>query len=152
MTGNPGAMMGPPWMRGRGPGVGGPGMRGPGMMGSSMQRHRLAMMRGIPAAYQGSRNPLPANARVISEGRSLYRTHCAACHGEGGAGDGPAASGMWPPPADLRWVLRRPMTTDGYLMWAIGDGGTALGTGMPAFKDTLDEADRWRIIHFLRTL
>ena len=58
-----------------------------------MQRHRLAMMRGIPAAYQGSRNPLPANARVISEGESLYRTHCAACHGEGGAGDGPAASG-----------------------------------------------------------
>ncbi len=142
--------MGGPGMGG--PGMGGPGMGGPRMMGRSMQRHRLAMMRGIPGAYRGLRNPLPADAATISEGESLYRTHCAACHGEGGAGDGPAAAGLSPTPADLRWVVRRPMASDDYLMWAIGDGGAALGTGMPAFKDALDEADRWRIIHFLRAL
>lgn len=152
MTGNPGAMMGPPWMRGRGPGMGGPGMGGRGMMGGAMQRHRLAMMRGIPAAYRGLRNPLPADAATIAEGQRLYLNHCSACHGESGAGDGPAAAGLSPPPADLRWVMRRPMASDDYLMWAIGDGGTALGTGMPAFKDALSETDRWRIIHFLRTL
>ena len=36
----------------------------------------------------------------------------------------------------------------------IGDTETGGGTGsaMPAFKDTLSETDRWRIIRFLRTL
>jgi mono/diheme cytochrome c family protein len=122
------------------------------MMGGAMQRHRGAMMGGIPAAYGRLRNPLPRDPEIIAAGRALYRTHCAACHGEQGLGDGPAAAALSPPPANLRWVLSRPMAGDGYLMWAISEGGTALGTPMPAFKDALSEADRWKIIRFLRTL
>jgi len=30
-----------------------------------------------------------------------YTTHCAVCHGTAGRGDGPAAKGLTPPPADL---------------------------------------------------
>jgi mono/diheme cytochrome c family protein len=44
------------------------------------------------------------------------------------------------------------MSGDGYLMWAISNGRGAMGSAMPAFKDTLSETDRWRIIRFLRTL
>jgi mono/diheme cytochrome c family protein len=33
--------------------------------------------------------------------RSLYVRYCAECHGSGGHGDGPAASGLQPPPTDL---------------------------------------------------
>lgn len=44
------------------------------------------------------------------------------------------------------------MAGDGYLIWAIGEGGAQIGSAMPAFKDSLSEADRWRIIRFLRTL
>jgi mono/diheme cytochrome c family protein len=106
-----------------------------------MLRHREAMMNGIPSDYAGLRNPLPASADVI-----------AACHGSNGAGDGPAATGMSPPPANLRWTVQRPIGTDGYLMWAISDGGAQLGTGMPAFAGALSERDRWRIIRYLRTL
>jgi len=110
------------------------------------------MMEGIPASYQELRNPLPADPRVITEGRRLFLANCSACHGDQGGGDGPAAAGMLPPPANLRWTVRRPMAGDGYLMWAIGEGGAQIGSAMPAFKDSLSEADRWRIIRFLRTL
>jgi len=59
---------------------------------------------------------------------------------------------MMPPPTNLRWVMRRPTASDGYLMWSISGGGAALSSSMPPHKDTLDESDRWRIIHYLRAL
>ena len=33
--------------------------------------------------------------------QSLFIRYCAECHGPGGRGDGPAAAGLQPPPADL---------------------------------------------------
>lgn len=154
--GGPWGMRGGPGMRGHGSGMRGygPGMRGYGgrMMGGPGLRHRWAMMQGIPASYQELSNPLPADQRVITEGKTLFLANCSACHGEQGEGDGPAAAGMSPPPANLRWVVRRPMAGDGYLMWAIGEGGVQIGSAMPAFKDALSESDRWKIIRFLRTL
>ena len=48
--------------------------------------------------------------------------------------------------------MQRPIAGDGYLMWAISEGGGQLGTAMPAFRDALSETDRWKIIRFLRTL
>jgi mono/diheme cytochrome c family protein len=131
----------------------GPRMRGHGMMmGSSMQRHRQAMMGGLPAAYRGLRNPLSSNRQVISEGEALYRANCAACHGDSGEGNGPAAAGMSPRPPNLRWLTNRPMASDSYLMWAIGEGGAAMGTAMPAFKGALSETERWKIIRYLEAL
>ncbi|HET6144347.1 MAG TPA: cytochrome c [Candidatus Acidoferrales bacterium] len=35
------------------------------------------------------------------KGPDLFRAHCAACHGAGGKGDGPAASALKTKPADL---------------------------------------------------
>jgi mono/diheme cytochrome c family protein len=121
------------------------------MMGQSMARHRLAMMEGIPAAYRGLRNPLPATPEVRAQGERLYSANCAACHGQRGAGDGPAGAGLSPPPADLRWLMRMPMASDGYLMWTMGEGGAQLGSAMPAFEATLDEGERWKVAHYLRT-
>lgn len=121
-------------------------------MGGPMSMHGWAMTQGVTGEYAGQRNSLSDDPRVVAEGKTLYLANCAACHGESGAGDGPAAAGISPPPADLRSVVQRPMSGDGYLMWAISDGGAAMGSAMPAFKDTLSETDRWRIIRFLRTL
>lgn len=125
---------------------------GCGMMGHSMQRNRQAMMGGLPPAYRGLQNPYPADAEVLSSGKDLYQANCAACHGEHGLGDGPAAATLSPRPANLRWMARMPMASDGYLMWTISEGGAAFGSAMPAFKDSLNEEARWRIIRYLRTL
>src|SRR6185295_8095977 len=35
-----------------------------------------------------------------------FTTHCAVCHGATGRGDGPAAKGLTPPPADLTDAAR----------------------------------------------
>ena len=43
----------------------------------------------------------------IQSGHSSYFEFCAACHGPGGKGDGPAAPGLEKPPADLTKLARR---------------------------------------------
>jgi mono/diheme cytochrome c family protein len=131
--------------------MGGSGMYGGRgmMMGGPMSMHGWAMAQGVPGEYAGQRNPLPDDPRVVAKGKTLYLANCAACHGASGAGDGPAANGMSPPPVDLRRVVQRPTAGDGYLMWAISDGGAAMGSAMPAFKDTLSETDRWQIIRYI---
>ena len=78
-----------------------------------------------------------------------FTTHCAVCHGATGRGDGPAAKGLTPPPADL---------TDGarmgehslfglYNTITVGVKGTAM-VGFPA----LGEARRWALAFYVSTL
>lgn len=42
------------------------------------------------------------SAETLNQGRDLYRVHCVSCHGENGAGDGPAARSLKYPPQDFR--------------------------------------------------
>lgn len=42
-----------------------------------------------------------------AEGRALYMTHCASCHGTSARGDGPAAGSMRVAPADLTQFAKR---------------------------------------------
>ena len=128
------------------------GHHGRMMMGGYMQRHRLAMRNGLPPAYRGLTNPLRSSPEVLSEGRVIYQTHCVSCHGESGEGDGQAAMGLSPSPANLRFMINTPMISDGYLMWTLSEGGTFLNTAMPAYGQVLSESERWKVIHFLRTL
>lgn len=39
-------------------------------------------------------------------GTELYRSHCAACHGQDGRGQGPAARSLKTPPPDLTLIAR----------------------------------------------
>jgi len=102
----------------------------------------------MPEPYWALRNPLKPTAGSVAAGKAIYLSHCASCH----EGDGPAADKLRPPPANLRWVVQRPMASDGYLMWTITEGGGDLGTAMPAFGEALSETERWKVILFLRTL
>jgi len=40
-------------------------------------------------------------------GRDLYLRHCTSCHGEDGKGQGPVASSLRTPPADLTQIAQR---------------------------------------------
>src|SRR5262249_58434235 len=53
-----------------------------------------------PTTYE--RPAVPYQATSIAAGAALYAQDCATCHGPSGAGDGPAARAMSPPPPDLR--------------------------------------------------
>lgn len=94
-------------------------------------------------------NPLPATPAVAERGRQVFMENCASCHGSRGRGDGPAAAGMLPPPADLTGLHTR-QHTDGDLYWWITHGID--GTAMPAFQERLTEEERWAVIRFIRTL
>ncbi|MBI4575038.1 MAG: FTR1 family protein [Planctomycetes bacterium] len=102
---------------------------------------------GLPAEMASLRNPLGADPAALAVGRALFAAHCASCHGEGGAGDGPASRGLDPAPADLRGpTVRR--HTDAYLHWRLKRGKK--GTAMPSFDASLNDQDRWALIAHLR--
>lgn len=122
------------------------------MMGmASMGRHHQGMMRGLPSEYAQKRNPLSGTEIVLQDGKRLYQIYCAVCHGDRGYGDGPTARTLVPPPANLSQIVRMPMARDDYLFWRISEGGISNST-MPAFKASLSEAERWKVIHYLRQL
>lgn len=138
---------------GRGMMAGGHGMMGggDGMMGGGMARNHTAMMGGVPAAYANARNPLPQTAATVRRGREVYTDNCASCHGVTGYGDGPAAGGQAPRPANLAWLSRMPMSHwDAFMYWTVSEGGGPLGTTMPAFKNSLSERDRWAVIGYIQ--
>lgn len=95
------------------------------------------------------RNPVPRTEEILARAQSLYQTHCAACHGMDGRGDGPLAAGLNPRPADLT-DPHIPYHFDGELFWWISKG--IPGSAMPAWEQTLSEEDRWALVHYIRTL
>jgi mono/diheme cytochrome c family protein len=125
---------------------------GMGMMHGSSVRRAYVMRHGIDPEYSVMTNPLAANAEKVRAGKLLYDGNCAACHGETGRGDGPAGRDLDPPPTDLASLGRMPMASDGYLYWAIAEGGTAFSTAMPPFKDSLSKTDIWELVLYLRNL
>jgi mono/diheme cytochrome c family protein len=42
-----------------------------------------------------------------ASGKEMFLSYCAACHGKSGKGDGPAASALKQPPADLTQLAKR---------------------------------------------
>ena len=141
-----GRRMGMGMMRGREHGAGMGRRRG------NPVRHRVVMMGpGLPDEYATLKNPLPATAENIEAGRKIYEENCASCHGPRGEGDGEAGKELDPRPANIAFVIDKPIATDGFLFWTISEGGEKLGTAMPAFKDVLSRKERWQVILYLRT-
>jgi plastocyanin len=107
-------------------------------------------------AYLWRRNTSPA---ALAEGRSLYQTNCAACHGETGAGDGQFAEemkaiaeknndehGIQAPTdfTDAEHLLEaQPAKVQGKIL----RGG--MGTGMPMWGSIFTEEQIWNLVAYL---
>ena len=120
--------------------------------GMSMIRHHYVHEHGIDARYAGKSSPLEPTADELAQGRALYATHCAGCHGPNGGGDGEAGAALTPPPANLARASRRRLATDDYLFWTIAAGGAPVGSAMPPFEEVLGQIEIWQIIAHLRSL
>lgn len=90
-------------------------------------------------------NPIPSTQASIDTGRMLFMNNCIQCHGETGRGDGPLASTLPIPPANLYQHI--PYHPDQFFFGVMTKG---LSGVMPAFEDVLSENDRWNILNFLR--
>lgn len=109
----------------------------------------LALVGGIAALLLA---PLPEPPPGPEPGRTLYRAHCATCHGADGRGD------SW----RARLLLLRPghlaspdvaALPDAYLADIIRQGGSTFGKpGMPSFGFTLGDAEIRALIAYLRSL
>lgn len=91
-------------------------------------------------------NPVEPTAISIGNGKALFQTHCAVCHGPQGRGDGPAATGLTPRPADLMQSARR--LPGGVVAGVITDGRGS----MPPFKATLNQPQIWDLTNFVKSL
>jgi mono/diheme cytochrome c family protein len=111
-----------------------------------MQRHHAS----VPAEYASLSSPVVADEESLARGGEIYTIHCASCHGDGGLGDGPAGTLLEPPASPVAHTSQ--MMGDGYLFWRISEGGVPFKTGMPTWKDTLDEQARWDVINYVRAL
>ena len=113
--------------------------------GSQVARLARQMGAKLAVAYEVSQAPIitPDPTR----GAPLYVQHCSVCHGEKGAGDGPAGVGMTPPPANLRDAAR----LDRLSLYAIYNtlGLGVEGTDMPSFADQLDDRQRWDLATYI---
>ncbi|MBH3426915.1 cytochrome c/FTR1 family iron permease [Pseudomonas alkylphenolica] len=113
--------------------------------GVSVARMARQLGAQLAVAYEVSQGPLitPDPTR----GAPLYAQHCSVCHGDSGAGDGPAGVGLEPPPANLRSSERLARLSLYDLYNALGQG--IEGTDMPSFADQLDERQRWDLATYV---
>ena len=113
--------------------------------GAQVARQARQLGARLAVSYEVSQAPVitPDAAR----GAPLYAQHCSVCHGDTGAGDGPAGIGLTPPPANLRDAARldRLSLYDIYNTLGLG----IEGTDMPSFADQLDDRQRWDVATYI---
>jgi putative copper resistance protein D len=102
-----------------------------------------SMVQAYPTTF--ARSPVPYAAESIADGGALYQAHCASCHGtpkldravQGGtAVDLLVTEAAWLSAGDLFWFITHGVPE----------------RGMPAFDSELKDAQRWRVINYLRAL
>ncbi|MGA3825585.1 FTR1 family protein [Pseudomonas chlororaphis subsp. aureofaciens] len=113
--------------------------------GALVARQARQLGARLAVAYEVSQAPIITPDP--SRGAPLYVQHCSVCHGDTGAGDGPAGVGLTPPPANLRDAAR----TDHLSLYAIYNtlGLGVEGTDMPSFADQLDDRQRWDLATYI---
>jgi high-affinity iron transporter len=88
----------------------------------------------------------PQTPPSLARGAALYQEQCAACHGANGAGDGPNARGLDPPP--IAFVDRdRASHRSLFGLYQVIDQGLD-GTAMPSFAH-LSSDDRWALAFYV---
>lgn len=86
---------------------------------------------------------------IPEQGRPIFESRCASCHGPQGRGDGPQAPFLSPRPASLI-SAGTSVKTDAELLAVITNGKPR--TSMPAWNGVLSEQERRDVLAYIRTL
>lgn len=104
-----------------------------------------APLPAVVDSMSGLANPVAADAASLERGHRYYQINCAVCHGDAGAGDGPASRYGMPGINIVTEVTRA--RSDGYI-WGIIRNGRGL---MPNYN-RIAEHDRWDVVNYVRAL
>jgi len=87
-----------------------------------------------------------------AKGKTTFENTCAACHGPGGKGDGPAAAALDPKPKNLTDAELLSTQTDDFIYKVISEGGAAVGLSpmMAPWGGVLSEQDIWNVVAYIR--
>jgi len=96
----------------------------------------------------------PALAADAAAGEAKFKQLCATCHGQTGAGDGPASAALNPKPQNLSNSEWQESVDDAHIRTVIKDGGAAVGLSpmMTAFGHALSEEDLDNLVAYIRSL
>lgn len=110
---------------------------------------------GYELAGQNLRSPLKVDEKVLAEGKVLYTSFCAHCHGKKGKGEGSiqnAIYGAVPSYSDetpnRRGNRSMAQLEEGHIYHTIMYGLNAMGP----HSSLIREQDRWKIIAYVQTL
>lgn len=93
-------------------------------------------------------NPVSTeDVKAIEKGKKIFEKVCWTCHGMTGQGDGPAAVALDPSPKNFT-STDFTYQSDGAIFWKLSTGRGQ----MAPYKDVIPEADRWKVVSYIRTL
>ncbi len=101
----------------------------------------------ISSADRQMADPDAASPIAVRVGMEQFADHCAACHGNDGAGQVDLGRGLYPRPPDLRGQGTQAMT-DGEIFHIVTSG--VRFTGMPAWDK--EPRESWALVRFIRHL
>jgi putative copper export protein/mono/diheme cytochrome c family protein len=123
-----------------------PRLRFAALAGIAIPAGMFAWLLGVPAyPTTYSVSPIRYNSDSIASGSALYASHCIACHGRDGRGDGVAVASLPIKPASLPELV--PSRREGDLFWWTAHGVPK--TPMPGFASQLNDIEIWNLIQFL---
>lgn len=104
----------------------------------------------LPPNANETKNPFPADEKLLAMGKAVYKDKCQKCHGPGGLGDGPDADPDHQEDMDLTNPKRAERNTDGVVFYKVSNGRRR--PKMPAFKDELNEQQLWAVVAYSQSL
>lgn len=103
---------------------------------------------GYEQAGLNLKNPFPASAEIIADGKGKYEKFCGHCHGASGQGDGSVVTaGNYPPPPAYSSAQLKNLP-EGKMYHTIQYGKGMMGP----HASLLSPEERWKIIRYVQTL
>jgi len=105
----------------------------------------------IPGGERRKKNPYAGDELALQQGREIYLTRCASCHGTDGRGTTPIGANVYPRVPDLRDTPTQKLS-DGDIHYIIQNGVQL--SGMPAMPGPRSESDRdsWALVSYIRNM
>ncbi len=91
-------------------------------------------------------NPVEKTEAALARGQKVFGIFCTPCHGTRGLGDGPMIPSFSKPPSLLGEEARS--LPDGQIFHIISRGQNKMGS----HATQITPEDRWKVIHFVRSL